>query len=350
MLEAGAPDTNTTLQLGTLPLGKTFAPLGASGVGGEFQVATQNFGARFGITPQGFLVSNFVGSVEMRPAGGPIRISLARDPVSDTLLSYAGIRDPGTNQIWGGVIANGISGTASWDTGGSGFYGQAGYKYITGDNVLTNRMLEGTTGAYWRLLARPYGKLTLGLNFSAMHYDYNLRYFTFGQGGYFSPQSYFLFNVPVHWRGQYHNRFEYSVDASLGTQHFAEDATPYFPLNPVPMVLTTPTQPATVGGSGAYIPYPRPPIPPTPVPIAVVPYYAAQTVTSINYSMTVKGGFRMTENWFMGGFLDLNNSLNYASTSAGIYVRYQQRPVTLDTPLNDADLPKWNSIRPLILP
>ena len=139
--------------------------------------------------------------------------------------------------VWGGVVATGITGRGNWGTAESGIYSDLGYQYITGTRVADNSRITGTIGSYWRVWSQPEGNLTLGLNFSGMHYDKNLRYFTLGQGGYFSPQSYFLFNVPLHWRGIYHHRFEYSVDGSLGAQHFQEDSTPYFPIAYLP---TTP--------------------------------------------------------------------------------------------------------------
>jgi len=347
VLDAGAPASNATLQLGTLPLKSSFTALGASGLGGEVQVATQNFDARLGVTPQGFLVSNFLGGIDFRPAGGPVQISLTRDPVRDTLLSYAGIRDPGTNQVWGGVIANGASGTASWNMVDSGLYAQLGYQYITGDQVETNHKIDGTTGAYWRVLTRPYGTLTVGMNFSAMHYDENLRYFTLGQGGYFSPQSYFLFNVPLHWTGTYHNRFEYSVDASFGSQHFSEDSTPYYPLEVGAQTSSAAVRTASTRETDLHIW--NPPATPTPI-VPAMPYYPGQTVTSVNYSLTLKGGYRLTQNWFLDGFVDLNNALDYSSRTLGICARYQLRPTPLDTPLTDTAIPEWNSIRKLILP
>ena len=351
-LDAGGPDTNTTLQLGTLPLGKAFPELSASGVGAELQVATQNFGARLGVSPEGFLVSNFIGSVEFRPAGGPFQISVIRAPVRDTLLSFAGVRDPGTNQVWGGVVSNGASGTASWNTNNSGLYAEFGYQYITGDNVETNQRYDGTAGAYWRVLTEPYGALTAGLNFSAMHYDYNLRYFTFGQGGYFSPQSYFLFNVPINWKGTYHDRFEYSVDTSIGSQHFTEDSTPYYPLevNSQAVALASRNDPTNSLLLHPIPVLPRKPIVPVVPVVPVVLYYPSQTVTSVNYSLILKGGYRLDKNWFAGGFVDINNARDYTSTSAGIYVRFQPRPVSLDTPLTDNYLPRPDSIRGLILP
>jgi cellulose synthase operon protein C len=318
-LDAGSPAANATVQLGTLAKGSLFGPMGATGLGVEGQLATQNLGIRFGVTPQGFPIQNFIGSLQYRPWGGPFEISGGRQPVEETLLSYAGVRDPATGLVWGGVVATGITGRGNWGTAESGIYSDLGYQYITGTRVANNSRISGTIGSYWRVSSRPAGNLTLGLNFSGMHYDKNLRFFTLGQGGYFSPQSYFLFNVPMHWRGIYHNRFEYSVDGSLGAQHFQEDATPYFPI--------------------AYLPSNA---------ASASSYYPSQISTSVNYSIGMKSAYRLSGNWLIGGFFDFNNSLNYTSTNAGFYVRYQFHPTSPEA--KPGELPGWNEIRTLILP
>ena len=46
-----------------------------------------------------------------------------------------------------------------------------------------------------------YGNLSIGANFFGMHYAHNQQAFTFGMGGYFSPQEYFLANIPFTWTG-----------------------------------------------------------------------------------------------------------------------------------------------------
>jgi len=147
-----------------------------------------------------------------------------------------------------------------------------------------------------------------------MHYDKNLRYFTLGQGGYFSPQSYFLFNVPVTWKGAY-RQFQYSVVASLGSQYFEEDSSPYFPLQ----------------WRSRY-------------------YYPSQISTSANYSLNMKGAYRLGNDWLLGGFIDLNNTLNYTTQTIGFYLRYQEHPYTPGSGPSGRDLLDWRAMRPLVLP
>ena len=82
--------------------------------------------------------------------------------------------------------------------------------------------------------------------------------------------------------------------------------------------------------------------------IAMNAYYFSQITTSVNYSIGMKAAYRLNGYWLIGGFFDFDNSLNYTSTNAGFYVRYQFHPTSpQDKP---GDLPGWNEIRSLILP
>src|SRR5581483_9815963 len=114
----------------------------------------------------------------------------------------------------------------------SGYYVSGGYQYIDGVHVQTNDRVDGDAGAYWRVKDIPdMGSLTVGANFFGMHYAHNSFYFTYGQGGYFSPQAYFLANVPVSWTGRRGVNFHYAITAGLGVQAFQDDSSQYYPLD-----------------------------------------------------------------------------------------------------------------------
>ena len=101
--------------LGTLPAGAIIAPQQqfANGVGGELQLATGTFQAAVGYTPYEFLVSNVIGRVRWRPGNRHFTFYGGRDAVTETQLSYAGLRDPGSvtnvfsGNVWGGVVQTG---------------------------------------------------------------------------------------------------------------------------------------------------------------------------------------------------------------------------------------------------
>jgi tetratricopeptide (TPR) repeat protein len=309
-LDGGTPDGLSDKRFGLAPAGVTFPSQSSGGVGGEFQLSTNTFGLHVGSTPREFLVSNFIGGIRFRPGNGPITLMADRDTVKDSFLSYAGSRDPISNRIWGGVVANSAGVLANFGTEASGFYAGAGFQYITGSQVADNKRVDGNAGAYWRLLKMDSGSLTAGFNITGMHYEKNLRFFTLGQGGYFSPQQYLLFNVPVQWKGNYKGKLQYVASGSLGSQHFQEDSSPYFP-----------TLPTVQGKSG--------------------PIYPKQAVTGANYSLDLRLAYQLTPHWVFGAILDMNNARNYNSQTAAIYLNYSVRARPASSDLNVPSIPDW---------
>ena len=357
-LDSGQADGNAVVQLTTVegqtPIGSQPEPLGsvlntnvassipnqqnAVGVGGEVQFTFANLSVAGGYTPSGFLVANFTGRANWRPGRGPFTFSFIRDSVKDTQLSYSGLRDPGSanqtfpGQIWGGVIAN--AGTVQYAKGdlASGFYVGAGGQYITGHHVVENKRVEGSMGAYWRVKSVPeYGTLNIGANFFAMHYSNNEQAFTLGQGGYFSPQAYFLANVPITWTGHYLTHWHYTILGSLGIQAFEENIAPLFPLDKSLEVNST----ISVGGVN-------------------VGNLAIPALTSVgpNYDLRGQVAYGLSEHWFVGGFAGANNSRNYTSINAGFSVRYlfRPQPSTVAGPTGLFQVDDQHALRPLTVP
>ncbi|MGA2961761.1 MAG: cellulose synthase subunit BcsC-related outer membrane protein [Candidatus Korobacteraceae bacterium] len=310
---AGNSSTTSDLQLGTLPLGASFPTQAATGVAAQGEFSRSDFGLMVGTTPQGFLVTNLTAGVRYRPMDGPFTFTFSREPVKDTVLSYSGVRDPNSGLTFGGVMATGGSVKGNWGSGTSGIYVSGGYQNIQGQQVADNSRIDGNVGTYWRVLERPTGSLSVGMNLTGMHYDKNLRFFTLGQGGYFSPQSYFLFNAPIRWVGKW-QRIEYLVAGSLGSQYFEEDSTPYFPL-------------ASPGQAN--------------------PYYVGQAKTGANYSLDLRVGYRLAPNWYLGGFVTANNTQNYTSQAVGFNVRYliMQAP-SVSSDFQMTPVPDWRGVSP----
>jgi Tfp pilus assembly protein PilF len=303
LLDAGTATGTATVPQGTLPLTATPQDQTASGVGGELQLRTANFGASIGYTPYNFLISNAIGSVLVHPASGHFTLSLSRSPVEDTQLSYAGLRDTGSEgplysgNIWGGVISDAGELQIASGNAVQGWYIEGGGQYVTGYHVPDNKRIDGDAGAYWKVWQSPdYGSITVGANFFGMHYTENLRYFTYGQGGYFSPSAYLLGNVPITVNGHYGNRLHYQVEGSLGVQAFSEDSSAYYPLDLATQIA------------------------------AGNPYYPGQTSVGSNYDLQAQGAYAITDHWYVGAYFDANNSRDYASTRGGFSVRYLFRP------------------------
>ncbi len=293
------------------------------GLGGELQLTFPHLTIAGGYTPFDFLVSTFTGRFQWQPAGGPFTFSLTRDSVKDSQLSYAGLRDPAGNtlstlgQIWGGVVANQGLVQVSHGNAESGFYFAAGGQYLTGYNVEHNDRVDGTGGAYWRVLASPeFGNLTLGANFFAMHYANNQNAFTHGMGGYFSPQAYFLANAPLSWQGNYGTRWHYNVAGAFGVQAFQENSTPLWPLAGDKPLETSQNNP-------------------------LLPNL---TSVSPNYDFHSQVAYQIGTHWFTGAYLAANNTRNYSFASVGFFIRFmfREQPSTAAAPtgLFPADGPR----------
>jgi hypothetical protein len=252
-----------------------------------------------GYTPYGFLVTNITGRLQWRPFGGHFTLFGDRDSVKETQLSYAGLRDPGTTSaiyegnIWGGVISTGGGARIDIGTEKSGLYVSGDGAVLDGYHVLENRKYEGSMGAYFRVKNWPgYGSLNVGASFFGMHYDYNERGMTYGQGGYFSPNVYFLAGVPVTFNGRYKNDFHYTINGNVGLQTFQEAKAPYYPLD---RFLQT-------GASN--------------------PFYPLNSNTGLNYAINTEGSYRIADHWYVGGFVTGNNTNNYNTVSGGFFFRY----------------------------
>lgn len=327
ILDAGEATGTETFRQGTLPLSTAPYVQSASGIGGELQLRTANFGASVGYTPHGFLVENVTGHLTIHPPTAHFTFDFGRDPILDTQLSFAGLRDEGSvtptyvGNVWGGVITNAGEAQIAFGDSHAGWYLQGGGQYITGRHVQDNTRFDGDGGAYWGAWHRPdYGNLTVGMNFFGMHYDHNLRYFTYGQGGYFSPGAYMLAAVPLTFNGHYGPKFHYRATGSFGVQAFQEDSAPFFPIDPALQAAQN------------------------------NPTYPERTSVSGNYSFDGEGAYAIAEHWYVGGYVNFNNSRDYASEKVGFFFRYLFRPQPMGEEIGPTGLFPASGLRPLQVP
>jgi len=307
---SGAPNGQSKSRFGTLPLGASFGKQSSGGLAGDLQISTSTFGLDFGSTPQGFPVQNLIGGLRFRPLGGPITFLAVRDSVKDSLLSYAGVRDPGTGIVWGGVVSNTGTVEVEHKTRRAGQYGSASFSYLTGKNVPDNWAGSGDAGFYFVVVKG----LSLGLSLTGMHYDKNLSFFSLGQGGYFSPQKYVLAAIPISWFSR-HRRFEYEIRASLGAQYFSQDSALFFPTR---LNRLLPAQ----------------------------GFYRGTTDIGPNYSFLARLGYRVAPHVYFDTFATANNSRNYATQTVGFSLKFTVGRLPTDTDLHVYSVPNWRGNQP----
>lgn len=206
---------------------------GTEGVGLGLSYQYRGLAADVGTTPLGFPIQRFVGGVRWGHRFGPlgIAVGLARRPVRDSLLSYAGATDPATGETWGGVVRQGGRVDLSVGPDPTLYYVYGGYHVLTGTDVRTNHLVEGGVGLERTVHDGDDVKFVAGVAGSFLRYDHNLRYFTLGHGGYFSPQRFVHAGVPLILSGG-EGGLSWRLRGEPGINWFREDSTPVHPDHP----------------------------------------------------------------------------------------------------------------------
>ncbi len=244
--------TPVLLDNGTLSGTENILRFGSNAGTGKMAVPTQNtatgvglglsyrlgsvLSADVGASPLGFPVSTVVGGIEIAPQLSDdvtLRLRGERRMITDSLLSYAGERDPVSGTTWGGVTRNGGHGQLELGLGAGGYaYAGAGYNVVTGQHVAQNNEVEAGAGFGYPVYKQGDSTLLSGLDLIYFSYANNQRGFTVGQGGYFSPQNFAAINVPLDYRSTW-GALQYHLRGILGYDTFREDGSPLFPLDPL---------------------------------------------------------------------------------------------------------------------
>ncbi|WP_192873486.1 cellulose biosynthesis protein BcsC [Pseudomonas congelans] len=271
------------------------------GLAVAFERPEEGLKADIGTTPVGFKYSTVAGGVSVdRPLGNnpDLRygLNVSRRPVTDSVTSFAGSTDERSGLSWGGVTANGGRGQISYDDQTIGGYGYGSWQKLVGTNVKSNTRGEVGGGVYWYLRNAEDSKLTAGLSLMGMSYANDQSYFTYGHGGYFSPQNFYAIGVPVMW-AQRTERFSYQLKSSVGVQHFKQDGAAFFP-----------DDSALQAASGQR--------------------YSGQSKTGVGYNLSAAGEYKLDSSLFLGANLGLDNARDYRQFSGALYLRYMFEDVT----------------------
>ena len=307
-IQSGTPDLTSNYRFGSGSTSPS-TPQFASGLGFEAQLATRSLLASIGTSPTSFAVPNAIGSIAFRHGQGPITFRVYRENVKDTMLSYAGMTDPATGRVWGGVVGSGAALDLSRGGAESGFYATIAGEKLTGRNVTNNTRVFGNAGAYWLAYSNPYGALKVGANITAMHYSLNERFFTFGQGGYFSPNGFLTINAPITWESRPIYNTYYTVTGSLGAQNIQQGQA-----TPGSLIL----------GNGV------------------------ETTTGAGFDLHARVVHRFGDHWNLEAFLETNNAHQYTERATGFSVRYMKFAPPADLP--PSGFANQTEIRPLQQP
>jgi tetratricopeptide (TPR) repeat protein len=267
-----------------------------------------------GTTPLGFQVANVVGGVSYSDSFGDVRLKLdvSRRPITDSLLSYAGTVDDVTGRTWGGVTATGGRVEFGVEQGRFGLLGYGAAHVLTGKNVVSNNRFEIGAGAYYKFVQDADMVFTAGVSAAAMSYKRNLRYFTLGHGGYFSPQRHFSLSLPLELSGRY-GRLSYKLDGAVSLQNSRENSAAIFPGDPVQQAnLETAAAASAVAA---------------PTGVTYRAFYPSQSSSGLGFRLGAAGEYQFAPQWMLGGSLAVDKASSYMQTSGLIYVKYSFDPI-----------------------
>lgn len=237
-LEAGTPAPGSLVGSGIEPAGAippTRASVGEGevflrwerGVAMNALLGAGPFGGPLGARAHGAL------SVNAANERGELSLGVESRPVRESVLSHAGMEDPGRSGPWGRVTRNGVEARglwlehSPWSVGGR----IAAAKY-QGVRVAGNTYGAAEIAAGYDLRLKGFAYAALGIGASWERYERNLGHFTLGHGGYFSPQRYRKAGASFDFSTEENKPWMVRGRASAARVQKGEDPAPFFPLAP----------------------------------------------------------------------------------------------------------------------
>jgi len=168
-----------------------------------------------------------------------------RQPIREKLLPYAGLLDPYTGRYWGRVMRNGVKvigyhglwndipATFDERTGLGVFY-EAGAEVINGVGVKTNNHYYAGLALPWTFdVDIPWGaKVSIAPLIRYEHYKQDQNHFTYGHGGYFSPQYSLTPGVNLYVESHESEVVNYMFNGFVGHHTHRHNASPMLPFTP----------------------------------------------------------------------------------------------------------------------
>lgn len=309
LMDSGVPQENLAslaLRYGsgvTAPSGQNALALGT---GLALRFDNEWLHADVGTSPLGFRFLNVVGGVEWRPRLGPIGFALeaSRRLVTDSLLSSAGAYDGPSGRWWGGVTRTGARLEVNWSRRSNQLYGFGEAGYLQGTNVADNSQVQAGVGGHLMLARIGSQELLLGGNAIYLGYRRNLRYFTIGHGGYFSPQAFMHLGVPFTWWGE--GLLRWKLVAEPGLNWFHENPAPTFPTDGAMQEARL----AQVGKDGE----------------PVFATYSARTSTGFALNVEGEASYRFGPALELAGSIRFHTAADYQEFIAALALRFGVKP------------------------
>lgn len=209
-------------------------------------------------------------------------------PVRESILSYSGIVDPYTGRNWGRVREYGGRVSVYHQlTDRYSMFGQVEGAYMYGRNVRNNQRLAMRISASRDFEVEGFDFLTIGPGISVANYRRNLGKFTFGHGGYFSPESMFQVDFGANLLTEQGKTWLVAGNAFIGYQTNRQSRTAFFPLDP-----------------------------------ANDRFYPTEDASSFIFGLSGQAAVLLSPEWMVGGYLSAASTAQYTEYTLGMILQY----------------------------
>jgi hypothetical protein len=130
------------------------------------------------------------------------------------------------------------------------------------------------------------------------HYTNNLRFYSYGQGGYYSPQAYVSVGIPLEWSGR-RGAWTWDMTTTMGISMSYEQDSPYYPNGLPPGVTLAPAQ-----------------------SLSTLVYKGGGSGVGFAYGVSGVVQYRFSPHFVAGARVQIDRSHDYAPSSGMVYVRY----------------------------
>lgn len=153
--------------------------------------------------------------------------------IDESMLSFVGEKavDGSLEVNWGRVLKHGVEGAVSYDGNLNLSLTLGYYPDIHGLNTQKNSEFKTTFTAIYHPKVESISYIDLGAIVAYDTYDKNSNLFTYGHGGYFSPQEFWLGSLFAQFGDIVTDNFYYQARVALGLEGFIINDAYKFPLN-----------------------------------------------------------------------------------------------------------------------
>lgn len=252
------------------------------------------------VSDSSFKNDDIVGSLQLKFDFGrwTIKPDIHRRAKDNSMLSYFGQKDPEFNTRWGGVKSTGFTLSSSYyHSSDMGFWHTITFNSLKGHNVKDNFEFKAMAGVYKHLIDEPNRQLTLSPSVMLWHFDRNLSEYTYGHGGYYSPQKYISSSLTLAYKRRT-EKWSYLIEGSGSFGYSKKKDTPRYQYlideHKYDEVQKEESQSIISGDSGP----------------------------SWGYAFRGAAEYRVTKNLVIGSSVSVAHSSDYTPATAGLYFRY----------------------------